>query len=187
MGRFLRKLAGLADLREDVASWLRLRRWSWFGKLLPHRVPVEQAEDAFRLNGGLSVLVVDDNPSHLKMASEALEGCGISALLASDGEEAVLLACQRQFSIILMDLQMPVMDGLKATSMIRQFEGTSSRPRTPVVAYSTARVSAILLTANGLDDRLNKPCSAAELEACLLRWCSGFQPWAAAGATHVQP
>ena len=74
-----------------------------------------------------------------------------------------------------MDLQMPVMDGLLATSKIRDFECTCSRPRTPVVAYSTSEVSMRLLTAMGMDGRLSKPCSTAELEACMLRWCKGFR------------
>jgi CheY-like chemotaxis protein len=128
------------------------------------------AADAFSVNDGLMVLVADDNPSYLKMASDVIEQCGISALLVSDGAEAVHLACERRFDIILMDLQMPGMDGLKATSRIRQFEDTCSRPRTPMVAYSTSEVSKTLLTASGMDDRLSEPCSAKELEVCLLRW-----------------
>jgi two-component system sensor histidine kinase BarA len=121
--------------------------------------------------------VVDDNPSHLMMASELLEQCGISPLLASDGAEAVQLACERSFDIILMDLQMPVLDGLQATSIIRQFERTHPRRRTPVLAYSMSNVSMTILADCGLDGRLGMPFNTTELEACLLQWCGGFQPW----------
>lgn len=98
-------------------------------------------------------MVVDDNHSHLMKASELLEQCGSSSLLASDGAEAVHLACERSFDIILMDLLMPVLDGLQATSRIRQFEGVHSRRRTPVAAYSTSNVSTTILT--GTSARVN--------------------------------
>jgi CheY-like chemotaxis protein len=158
-----------------VKSWFQ--PWSAFEATPGKKSAPLHAQQPFNVNGGLTVMVVDDNPSHLMKASELLEQSGISALLASDGEKAVSLACERSFDIILMDLQMPVLDGLQATSRIRQFEKAHSRRRTPVVAYSTSNVSMTLLADCGLDGRLGKPFNTPELEACLLRWCEGFQPW----------
>lgn len=159
---------------DSARAWLH--RWSGIENVPHANSSVAHAADAFSVNGHLRVLVVDDNPSHLQMASDALEQCGVSALVASDGAEAVQLACECRFDIILMDLQMPVMDGLNATSTIRRFEETHFQSRTPVIAFSTAEVSGALITASGMDDRLSKPCSTAELEVCLLRWCDSFRP-----------
>jgi CheY-like chemotaxis protein len=169
-----RNALGASRLVRSVMSWLQ--RWAGFGTTRQTTGSFVPAVDAFSMNGGLGVLVVDDSPSNLMLATDALEQCGVVASVASNGFKAVELACERRFDIILMDLHMPVMDGLKATSRIRQFEDRYSRRRTPVVAFSTSAVSSDLLAASGVDDRLSKPCNTTELQACLLRWCDGFQP-----------
>jgi CheY-like chemotaxis protein len=175
MKGFLRDAPGSGGFLRDVKSWFH--PLTAFEATPGKRSVSLDARQRFNVNGGLTVLVVDDNLSHLMRASELLEQCGISVLLASDGAEAVLLACERSFDIILMDLQMPVLDGLQATSKIRQFEGAHSRRRTPVVAYSTSNVSKSILADCGFDGRLAKPFNTTELEACLLQWCEGFRPW----------
>jgi CheY-like chemotaxis protein len=126
--------------------------------------------------------VVDDNPENLNMVSELLEQCGITALLAEDGAEAVELVCKSRFDIVLMDLQMPVMDGLAATAKIRRFESMHARPSTPVVAFSGAPVSRDVRDASGMNGVLLKPCTVEELESCMQQWCIGFQPWIAGTA-----
>jgi len=175
---------GSGGFVRGVRAWLR--PWSAFEATLGKRSAPLYAQRPFNVNGSLSVMVVDDNPSHLMKATELLEQCGISALLASDGAEAVHLACERSFDIILMDLQMPVLDGLQATSRIRQFEGVHSRRRTPVVACSTSNVSTTMLIGCGMDGRLSKPFNTTEIEACLLQWCEGFQPWSGLADARVR-
>lgn len=119
------------------------------------------------------VLVVDDNPVHRILTSEMLALLGIEALLAVDGREAVALACKRPLALILMDLQMPVLDGLGATRQIRRFELEQDRPRVPIVAYTSGAYGSgrMSLQDFGLDGVLAKPCEAHELHECLLRWC----------------
>jgi CheY-like chemotaxis protein len=158
-----------------VKSWFQ--RWPEVQTTAPKLDARIAAEPTVTPNSGLRVLVVDDNPSNLMIASEQLQQCGVSALLASDGAQAVHLACEMSLHMILMDIQMPVMDGLTATASIRRFESTYSRPRTPVVAYSSSEVARAVRTASGIDDALAKPCTAAELETCLVRWCAGFHRW----------
>jgi CheY-like chemotaxis protein len=119
---------------------------------------------------GLRVLVADDNPSHLAHARDMLSAWGITPMVAADGAEAVTLACKRGFDLILMDLQMPVLDGLAATKQIRHFEFEQSSARTPVLAYTSHAVDEGLLRHCGLDGVLEKPCNADVLRACLLRW-----------------
>lgn len=128
------------------------------------------------VNATLRVLVVDDNPVNLMVVSAMMESRGFVPLLAADGAEAVALACELHFDLILMDLQMPVLDGLRATSAIRSFEATHARPAVPVVAYSSLTPGALVLARHGIDGSLNKPCDDQELEDCLLRWCLAYHP-----------
>jgi two-component system, sensor histidine kinase and response regulator len=130
-------------------------------------------EGAGRPRGvGLGVLVVDDNPSNLAFADDLLRSLGIVPTLAEDGAEAVALAGARTFDLILMDLQMPVLDGLAATQRIRAVEHERSAGRVPVLAYTSYALDRNLLRYCGLDGVLEKPCSAQTLQDCLLRWCA---------------
>jgi CheY-like chemotaxis protein len=75
-----------------------------------------------------------------------------------------------------MDLQMPVLDGLAATSAIRSFEAEHGRSAVPIVAYSNSLPGAALLARHGLNGSLAKPCEDAELDDCLRRWCPDYRP-----------
>ncbi|MDP2007486.1 MAG: response regulator [Rubrivivax sp.] len=126
--------------------------------------------------GAVRILVADDNPVNLMVISALMEMRGLSPLLAADGAEAVALACGLQFDLVLMDLQMPILDGLEATSAIRHFEATHARPAVPVVAYSSHAPGGGLLARHGLNGSLAKPCSDEELDDCLVRWCPAYRP-----------
>lgn len=126
--------------------------------------------------GALRVLVVDDNPVNQMMLTALLAHRGLVPALAADGAQAVALVRESPFDLILMDLQMPVLDGLGATTAIRGLEDAGSWPAVPVVAYSSTTPAASVLAMHGLNGSLAKPCGDEELEACLLRWCPGYQP-----------
>lgn len=129
-----------------------------------------QGPDHF-FTGSVRVLVVDDEPVNLMMISAQMEALGLSPLLVADGAEAVALACELHFDLILMDLNMPDLDGLQATAAIRQFEASHRQAAVPVVAYSSRALSAGELQANGLNGSLPKPCPAWALDDCLRQWC----------------
>lgn len=148
MNSFLRDAPGSGGFLRGLKCWFH-PQWAFEPTPGKKSAFLHAPQQPFDVNGGLTVMVVDDNPSHLMKASELLEQCGISALLPSDGAEAVHLACERSFGVILMDPQMPVLDGLQATSRIRQFEGAHSRRRTPVVAYSTSKGPKTILNRPG--------------------------------------
>jgi len=137
--------------------------------------------DAVPIFGRPLVLVVDDNPVNLAVASEMLSYCGVKPLLASDGVEAVAIACELRLDLILMDLCMPVLDGFDATAQIRRFEHDYARPRVPVVAY-TATLTASdkpRLRQCGIDAVLEKPVDVHAFQACVMRWCSSEDSTAA--------
>jgi CheY-like chemotaxis protein len=117
------------------------------------------------------MLVVDDNPVNLMFATELLMYFNIEPMLAADGAEAVALAAEWHLDLILMDLQMPVLDGLAATRQIREFELAQRRVRVPVLAYTTSAPALQVLQRWGIDGVLHKPCGHAELQECLQRWC----------------
>ena len=126
-------------------------------------------------HGSTRVLIVDDNPVNLMAMSEMLASRGLVACLAADGAEAVSLVCELPFDLVLMDLQMPILDGLAATSAIRRFEALNSRSAVPVVAYSSLAPRAGVLATHGLNGSLNKPCEDHELEDCLVQWCPNYR------------
>jgi CheY-like chemotaxis protein len=116
--------------------------------------------------------VADDNPLNLMVASEMLAYFGIKSLLAADGAEAVALATKTRLDLILMDLQMPVLDGLGATRKIRRSEREQERARVPVVAYTSFSGNRLQFSDHGVDDVLEKPCEMRAMRECLPRWCA---------------
>jgi CheY-like chemotaxis protein len=138
------------------------------------------------------VLVVDDDPVNRTLAGEQLSCWGMKPLLAAGGAEAVILACELRLDLILMDLQMPEADGFAATAQIRRFEREHGRRRVPVVAYTSASVSADepRLRDSGIDAVLHKPADAQAIRECVTRWClQGPQPQRqrAAMSAHALP
>jgi signal transduction histidine kinase/ActR/RegA family two-component response regulator len=115
------------------------------------------------------VLVVDDNAVNRQVLELILDSAGVAHAAVENGQEAVEAAQRVGFDVILMDIQMPVMDGFEATRRIRKWERAGGRPRTPIYI-----VSANCLTEHveagrraGSDGHLNKPISVPELLAAL--------------------
>jgi CheY-like chemotaxis protein/HPt (histidine-containing phosphotransfer) domain-containing protein len=124
--------------------------------------------------------VVEDNAVNLDVASSMLKQMGCSVVTASNGRSALQLFAQENFDLILMDCEMPIMDGFDATLRIREFERVmpglrdeeDSRPRTPIVAltaHALAEVRERCLEA-GMDDFLIKPYDELQMADALGRW-----------------
>lgn len=117
----------------------------------------------------LSVLLVDDNRINRKVGRKLLERHGFAPVIASGGPEAVSMALDAEYDVILMDIEMPDMDGVTAAAKIRDAMG--ERPRPYIVALTAnAQVSdrEVYLKA-GLDDYLSKPIDETEFLKCLER------------------
>ncbi len=122
---------------------------------------------------GVPVLLVEDNPVNQRVAERLLEKLGAQVTIAADGAEALERLAAHRFALVLMDCQMPVMDGFTATRELRALEGRTGAPRTPVVAL-TANVlgeDRAQCLAAGMDAHLGKPIVPQQLAQCLARYC----------------
>lgn len=117
-----------------------------------------------RVGPGLRILLAEDNPVNQKVTVKVLEKYGHSVTVAQDGNEAVALALRQTFDLILMDIQMPHMDGYEATSAIRESERQSGR-HIRVVALTAHAMNADRerCRAAGMDDFISKPIHLADL------------------------
>jgi CheY-like chemotaxis protein len=134
-----------------------------------HESPDDLAKyDAF-------VLVAEDNPVNLEVAQCMLEILGCRVDLAQNGVEAVEKAAKCQYDLILMDCQMPEMDGFEATRLIREMEGhlpNGDHPKMKIIALSgdaDILEGGLYLTV-GMDDCLIKPYTIEELCKVVGKW-----------------
>nr|WP_186329886.1 response regulator [Variovorax boronicumulans] len=144
-------------------------------------------------HAGQRILLAEDNPVNREVAQDLLQLVGLVVETAWDGGRAVEMALSRSYDLILMDVQMPVMDGTEATRAIRQRDGEG----TPIIAMTAnafAEDRQACLDA-GMNDHVGKPVDPETLYAKLLRWLplrepasSGLQPLAQAGGpTQGEP
>jgi len=126
---------------------------------------------------GLKVLLVEDNRFNQQVAVELLESMGVAATIAGDGREAVELVRREEFDLLLMDVQMPVMDGITATRMIRD-AGMESLPIIAMTANAMSEDREQCLGA-GMNDYVAKPIDPEALAAALVRWAGSRERRAA--------
>ena len=138
----------------------------------------EMRRDAFETKGlrfdGAQILLAEDNPTNQMVATAMLEKAGCLVTPAGNGLEAVKLMKQRQFDLVLMDCDMPEMDGYEATRVIRNIEKHRSFGKTPIVAFTAHVLSGDdeKCFAAGMDDYLSKPVKDHDLLRMLQKWLS---------------
>jgi PAS domain S-box-containing protein len=121
------------------------------------------------LHGGKRVLVVDDEPVNREVATMMIEDAGLVAESAVDGREALACLALKSYDLVLMDMQMPHMDGLEATRRIRQLVLPVQPPIVAMTANAFAEDRARCLAA-GMDDFMAKPISPDSFFAVLQDW-----------------
>ena len=130
-------------------------------------------EDGF---AGLKVLLVEDNAVNQQIAREILSEAGLDVSVADNGQIALDLlktagTQKAPFALVLMDLQMPVMDGLEATRRIRELDAAWAKDLPVIAMTAHSRDSELqACRAAGLDDHVSKPISVSELFASIRRW-----------------
>lgn len=132
----------------------------------PYSSPVEAPQL------GLRLLLVEDNSTNLLVAQRLLQVLGCTVTTATDGEQGLQHLQAQPFDLVLMDCQMPVLDGYSATRRWREQEVRQGRTRLPIVAMTANAMAGDrerCLQA-GMDDYLSKPVNRESLQACLLRW-----------------
>ncbi len=150
----------------------------------PDPMPPDRAPEQLR---GRRILLVEDNAINIELATELLADLGISCRVAVNGHEGVQRATDEPFDLILMDIQMPVMDGLTAARLIREAEAAgcqenmspsnsahhlSAASPVPIIAMTAHGMSGDRekSLASGMNDHLTKPVDPDQLTKMLLKW-----------------
>ena len=128
---------------------------------------------------GARILLVEDNPINQELALELLRDAGVSVAVAAHGREAIEILERERFDGVLMDCQMPVMDGYEATREIRRRPEWVNLPIIAMTANAMASDQRKVLAA-GMNDHIAKPIDVATMYQTIARWVRGPQP---AGAT----
>lgn len=118
------------------------------------------------------VLIVDDAQVNKFVLTEMLESMGVTVETANDGQQAVEDVAKKYYDMVLMDCQMPVMDGFTATEIIRAKEKSENSGHLPIIAITARAMAADReeCLASGMDDYLSKPFEYADLKKILLQW-----------------
>lgn len=132
----------------------------------------EAPTDEFSATYNAKILLAEDNPVNLELAQEYLSRFGCEVAIAQDGKQAVDRFAGGEFDLILMDVQMPTLDGIEATRQIRDLEAQNGSDRIPIIAatahaFQEDREKCILA---GMDDFLSKPYTGKDIVPVLNRW-----------------
>jgi CheY-like chemotaxis protein len=131
----------------------------------------------------ITILLVEDNVVNQKVAAQQLKRLGYAVHIANNGEEALAKLQVQEYRLILMDCQMPYMDGFAATRLIRQRESVLDK-HTPIVAMTANAMDGdrTLCLEAGMDDYISKPVRIEQLRNILTHWLD-----APAYAPHAAP
>jgi signal transduction histidine kinase/CheY-like chemotaxis protein len=175
-------MGGRIELTSEVGAWTEFR------VVLPLRAvraspkPVDHAALSAPAPGALRILAAEDNATNQLVLQALLEPLGGSLTLVSNGAEALEAWRTADWDVVLMDVQMPVMDGVEAAKAIRAAERAEGRVRTPIVALTanamTHQTQAYLDA--GMDDFVAKPIRVEELFAAIERQLQAVGPALAA-------
>ena len=150
-----------------------------FGEAVPETSRIarkrEQETESLDHIRGANILLVEDNEINQQVAKEILEGAGLKVILANDGQEGVNTVKERDYDVVLMDVQMPVMDGYTATKEIRKWEGgmvnggNDPIPIIAMTAHAMAGDEDKSLQA-GMNGHVTKPIDPEQLFSILQKW-----------------
>jgi two-component system sensor histidine kinase/response regulator len=172
VGRVLEKPVSLSALHDAVLAALADRGL----EAHPPAAPDSRAEEALRhRHRGARILLAEDNPINQEVATDLLRIAGLEVDVADDGEQAVAMAREGRYDLILLDMQMPVLDGLQASRRLRLLPALTSTPIIAMTANAFGEDRAACLSA-GMNDHVAKPVDPTLLYDTLLRWLPAAPP-----------
>jgi two-component system sensor histidine kinase/response regulator len=178
-----RRLASMMGGESGADSTLGAGSTFWFTAMLQvgrEQAPVREAPSSIsgtsesqlrREHAGALILLAEDHPVNCEIAKALLDVAGLRVHIAIDGRQAVQMAAATDYDAVLMDVQMPRLDGLDATRAIRQLPGRADTPIVAMTANAYEDDRAECLDA-GMNDFLSKPVEPSHLYGVLLRWLS---------------
>ncbi|MFT4994922.1 MAG: two-component system sensor histidine kinase BarA, partial [Paraglaciecola sp.] len=169
-------------LRSDLSQYFthKLRLPLTLGKInellrAPKADPINHLQKKLIALPPARVLAVDDIEINLRLLSTWLKNSSLQLTLAYSGKDALTLCQEHEFDLILMDVQMPNMDGLQASQLIRQTPLNLGTPIIAVTAHAFKAEQERLLS-SGMDDYLPKPMDLSDLIDLITRWCHQVDP-----------
>ncbi|MBL4631848.1 MAG: response regulator, partial [Paraglaciecola sp.] len=174
----IESLSSRSDLSQYFSHKMRLPLT--LGKLnsllrVPDESPTDKLQRRLASLPSAKVLAVDDMEINLRLLTTWLKNTNLQLTLAFSGADAVAQCKEHEFDLILMDVQMPNMDGLEATKQIRQTDLNLGTPIIAVTAHAFKEEQDKLL-ASGMDDYLPKPINLSDLIDLIKRWCQIADP-----------
>lgn len=158
-----------------------------FDASINHRSPDQYSTDALNLSS-LKCLIAEDNPTNAQVLTRMLSSLGIDVHHVGNGQQALNSFIRGRFDFVIMDIEMPIMDGAEATRQIRLFESEEGRERTPIfgLTANTLDEQRDSYLRAGMDLHLVKPIRLWELAEAIKRW-TGYQHTKAAVSTPQTP
>jgi CheY-like chemotaxis protein len=145
-------------------------------------IQIEADRTASASLGGVRILVADDNAANRELARALLQQFDAEVTEAADGSEAVALASEAPFDVILLDLNMPVLDGQGALLRIRAEPGPNQDA--PILAFTADRPDTVNCGPGGFDGMIGKPIIAAQMVATLIQATQWQSAEVATGVRH---
>ena len=180
-GYLLKPIRGfqVSEALAAVLGWTKLPEELKAGRLVTRHTLTEQKD--------VHILLAEDNPINSKLAVALLARVGYTVDTVENGAQAVAAVRKDPYSLVLMDVQMPEMDGFEATQLIREMQAGGTR--TPIIALTAHAMKGDrerCLEA-GMDDYISKPLQPEELYAAIERWTKSSMRPARVEAGAIQP
>jgi len=139
---------------------------------------VESARLEVKANHQTKILLVEDNTTNQMVAKQLLKRAGFSPDLAANGAEAIHMLSEKAYDVVLMDIQMPVMDGIEATRRIRDGRDEVRNPEIPIIAITAHSMKGDreYFLSVGMNDYISKPIDAEHLAKTLSKWIPASIP-----------
>lgn len=134
--------------------------------------PVNYLDKESSSGSGIKILVAEDNPVNQEVAADMLEKSGFEVVVTNNGEQALEALTKDRYSLVLMDCEMPVMDGFTATEKFRIREDEMQLAETPIIALTAHAVEGVRekCITSGMNDYLAKPFSYEEITTKVAQW-----------------